>query len=275
MFKRLLLLSFLPFILGATELRPWLDTNFELQPRLTYLHQSYRSLAVSNHTVHRPAEDNFFDLSVGLSAFSYSAELEVILADTRHRSFGCDSIKLTGRYQWFNDLIDDPVSMTTGLTIIQAFKQSLDDVGSFHHGKFEMEAHLAIGQEITCYDTWDSRVWGVLALGSADVGSPWIRANLSWEKNWCETHRAALYLNTLWGFGNNKLNPNHFHGYGPIHHQSVDLGLTYSYLFEFGGSLDVGYTHRLYARNFPKNANIYMISILYPISPVTLFSLYK
>lgn len=254
----------LPLIGFATDLKPWYARYLEIQPKATYLFQTYKTIDTGHGTIHQSSDDQFLHLSV-LGAYDrWCAEIETTFAATRHRSFGFCDARLTGRYQWLDDVVGDPVSLVTGLTVVQSCKIAVHDISCFYHGDFETEIHVAAGKEVACEQFWTSRVWGVLGLGVADVGSPWIRGNFAWEYNWCDLHEVEIGAYTLWGLGGDSLNVNHFRGYGPIKHYSIDVGLNYHMTLECGGVLGIGYYHRLFARNCPKHVNILELSYLYP-----------
>lgn len=269
--KRFLFLLLIPLKIFSLDLKPWFSEDFMLQPHLDILYQSYRRLAVPHRSVSYRGSDTFSSLGLGLSAFQYSGELEVTLAKTRKQNFACDNFRLLGRYQLMNDLVGDPVSATAGIILSKAFKHSLKDISSFHHGIFEVEAHVAVGREKSIGDNWDYRWWGLCALGSGDRGWPWVRTRFVWEKNACERHYFGFLVDTLWGFAKRNLHRReHFRGYGAIAHQSVDLGLRYDLLLDFA-TLSFEYRHRVYARNFPKQANLFYLSVTYPMSPADWF----
>lgn len=197
--------------------------------------------------------------------FMGDVQLETTLANTHHRSFGFDSARLTFRYQFMDDITDDPFSVMVGATAIQAVRLALNDCGSFHHGLIEGEAHVTIGKESSYKQLWLHHWWLTLGVGGADVGYPWVRANAVWEKNFCNEHHLRVFVNTLWGMGHHNLHRNHhFHGYGNIRHQSVDVGIRYGYWFPFDGELSAEYARRVYAKNFPANGNIFQLAYLYP-----------
>lgn len=256
----------IPLLLSATDLTPWLTKDFEFQSQLSGLFQYYPKIASNHGSIHRKGNDQFYTLSLGLSAFDWSGEIESTLAHTRRQDYLCDNIRLTGRYRWLDDIPGEvPVSLTTGVTLTQAFKHSLRDISSFHHGQFEGELHVAIGQESSCNRFWETRWWGVLALGHGNHGAPWIRTETAWEKNWWNSHQLRLFANTLWGLGNKGISSvDHFRGYGPIAHQSIDLGMRYTYLFDFSGTLSLEYAYRVYASNFPESTSLLMLRYLYP-----------
>lgn len=257
---------FLPFSIFCTELEPWFGPDLLFQTHLKYLWQNYQKIATGDSSESLHANDNFFTLGALLPYHEWSGELELTYADTRHRSMGWDNVRLTGRYLWLNDVNGfDPFSLVTGMTITQASKQAVRDIGSFHHGKIEAEAFVSVGKENPVENFWSSRWWGVLGIGTADIGYPWLRTEAVWEKNWFERQQLRLRALALVGFGHENLHRCHFRGYGPIAHRSVDLAARYSYFFECSGTISLEYCRRVFAYNFPKNANQVVISFIYPL----------
>lgn len=262
-----LFILFAPF-LEATERMPWFPRYLELQPRATWLYQDYSKVDTAQGSKHHSSHDNFLFLSLSGAYDRWAAELEASAAATRHRHFTPSDITLTGRYQWLDDIIGDAVSFTTGFTVAQVFKLAVHDISCFYHGGIQLEAHAAAGKEFAiCEQFWVSRAWGVLGLGIADHGSPWVRADLAWEQNVWDVHRFRIFADSLWGLGRNNLAlKRHFHGYGPIRHQSIDLGFLYSHQFAMGAIIDLGYAYRVHAHNCPEHVNKVFVSLLYPFS---------
>jgi hypothetical protein len=259
---------FLPFALPAIELKPWFGPMFELQSRATLDLQLYNSIDAKFGSERLPAGNVFLDLELFTTLMqNWSLEVEAIAADTRHRSFGLDSISLTGRYLWMDDVVGDPLSLATGITLYKVFKPARHDLSVFHHGGVEGELHVAAGKEFSCEQYWMSRGWIVTGLGIGDLGAAWCRADTHWEHNCWNVHHLRLSLHSVWGLGNRSLSHlSHFHGYGFIQHYSVDTGLRYTYILEHEISLSAEYAFRVYARNCPKNVNFILFSIHYPLS---------
>jgi hypothetical protein len=251
----------------AVELRPWFGNYLEFEFRSHLLYQNYKALARGADSIAHSSDDLFLDMSLGFVPDpQLSVEAEIECANTTH-NHGVDHFSFTGRYMLLNDIAGDAISLVAGLTLQQAFIGSLRDMSSFHHGRSEAEFHLAVGKEL-CSNRflWDSRLWAIGAFGFAEQGKPWLRANLGYDYRLAIYHELSVFAKTLWGMGNKKLNPYDFDGYGSLHHQSVDLGLRYTYLIEFFGSASIEYMHRVYARNFPAEAHLLMISVLYTFS---------
>ena len=265
MFKNFLILSLsLPFLIAATDLKPWYETDLEVVSRTKLMYQSFQKVETSRGETSYPSNDMFLTQSFGSSFDVYAGEVEMTAAATRKQHFNLDNLKLTGRYRLMNDVAYDPVSLVAGLSLIQVGKPALFDPASFHHGRFEVEAHLAIGKEVSQNQFWLKRYFGVFAFGLSS-GSPWVRADFTYEQNFCDLHQLKVFANTLFGLGSRDLRLSDFHGYRSIRHQSIDLGIGYSYFLEKIGGMLVGeYSYRVYAKNFPKNASRLSVSLQIP-----------
>ena len=249
---------------SATEKKPWLGNVYEFEFRPSLLYQGYSHLSSGSHSERYSSNDVFLDLSLSNSFPEIGLEAELVGAKTRHQPGNVDQIKLTGRYVWQDDIAGAPFSFVTGLSLIQAFHKSLKDVSSFHHGLSEAELFFSLGKEYSQDDKWGARWWGIFAIGAAaDRGSPWFRFDVAYDKRFYEKHELRFLMNSLWGTGHHRLRRLHFDGYGPIQHQSVDLGIRYTYLLEFFGNASLEYTYRVHARNFPEYTHRIMAQVLY------------
>lgn len=249
----------------ATELSPWFGRDFELRPQASVRVQTYREVQSPNE-LRRNANDSFYTLGMDVAALGFDAQFEMTEAVTGRQHFDLDAAKLTVRYQLADDIIGESFSLVPGISYIQALRNSLLDPSSFHHGLYEAEFFLSFGKEMACEDFWTYRFWGMTGLGIAEQGSPWIRGDLTWEKNWWNQQQLQLFIHSLWGLGGEDFSCCFccFKGYGPIHHQSVDLGTRYSYLFDWGGIVSLECAYRVYARNFPKRACQLVLKLEYP-----------
>lgn len=251
----------------TTDYKPWYGRVLELNANLDVLMQAFDHVDSHHSSGIRKEFDTFIDLSASMAVWeSIAAELEFVALESRHRSFGMDAIRFTGRYRWMNDIVGDPVSLSTGVTLSTIFPPARRNIATFDHGGVACEGHIAVGREMSCLQYWTSRLWGVFAVGIADVGSPWLRGNIAWEHNWCDTHRVQLSADSIWGLGGDHLNQRYFHGYGSVGYQAVDLGVRYSYQCNYGPLLSIGYGYRVYARNSPQNVNFVLVRLEYPIS---------
>jgi len=265
--KTILLLLFLPLFGMATELKPWFGNDYEVELRATLLQQTYNKVEVPDSKSFKHSEnDGFMTLSAAYPFGRYCGEFEATGALTRHQRCGWDNFRLTGRYQWLNETEGDPFSIVTGLTFTEPYSRALHDISSFHHGHIEGEAHLSFGKKYG-YPTTNQyrfRWWNVVGFGISDVGSPWVRGDAACEYNHEETHQLRTFINTLWGMGKNNIREHHFKGYGKIRHKSVDVGIRYGYTTECWGTLSIQYARRVFAYNFPENANLVSLEYYLP-----------
>lgn len=257
------LLTF-PFSLFSTELEPWFGDIYQVEARTFLSAQNFE-------IPHRSAckEDAwafFWNLSLGGFNCEYSSlEIESLTAQTSVRNFYWDCIRFTGRYFLWDDVAGDPFSLSTGLTLTLASHAALYDFNAFHHGQLEGEWHVAVGKEIPFYDEWEFRFWGIVGLGMAGRGYPWMHLELNAAGKWF-MHEGKIFCRSLYGFGSKKLlNHCHFHGYSDIRHRSIDLGVRYDYQIDFNGSLGFEVFYRIYQQNFPGKGFGITLSYYYPL----------
>lgn len=251
---------------SAINLEPWYPRMFEIHPFLTGITQHSSSVQSPHGNFDHDLRANFLNCGAYVAYYDWSGELDLSLSESSLRSFGFDCFTCTGRYQIWDDVaLVDPVSVVASVSLTAASRNALYDPSTFHHGKFESIVHVSVGKEIPYEQFWLSHFWGAIGLGTADVGSPWWHFYLCAEKNALDKHRWLVFIDSLIGCGGESLARNKpFHGYGPIAHRSVDLGIDYRYSFECGLKASLGYSYRLYARNFPKNTNSFSFTLLYP-----------
>ncbi len=250
----------------ATEYQPWLGNYLEFEWRNSLLYQGFSFVSTGSDLKKYSTGDFFFCTSLSNALMpNFSIELEAVGARTKHQRGGqVDHLKAAGRYVWQDDLAGDPFTLTTGLAFSLAFKRSVHDLSSFHHGRGEAEFFLSAGKEWSKGTEWESRVWGMWGVGGAlERGSPWIRFQLAYEKQFLCLHQFQGFMRSLWGLGHHSLPLHHFHGYGAVQHQSIDLGLRYTYVLEYFGSASLEYSYRIHARNFPAYVHHVLIQILY------------
>jgi hypothetical protein len=250
----------------ATELEPWHRQIYSVDFHGNCLLQGFRQLDTRYGAIRRPELDAFYNFSaLGVCKDNSTAEIELLASNTRYRGIGLNAFRLTGRYFWLNDIVGDPVSLAVGFTASKIFRASRHNVAIFDHGGIACEAHVSVGKEVSCEQFWTSRGWAVVGVGIADVGSPWVRANLVWEKNWWNIHQLKVFADTIWGFGGNGLRVHHFDGYGSVNYQAVDVGFRYGFILPNNTFLGAGYAYRVYGRNCPIHVGLAKLEIIYPI----------
>jgi len=262
----LLALFFLNSPVDAIEYLPWYPKEFQLQPEVTYGYQKYTRIASNHKNFHKPSYGSSLTRSTGIAYYDWYASLDAKLSGSTKRSFGYERINLEVRYQLLDDVAAvDPVSVIAGVTLTGGSKKALRDMSVFLHGRFEVEMHVAIGKEIEKNSHWSHRFWAVGALGLADVGSPWVHCKVQWDKNFEEVKRFSLFFDILYGFGGKALSKNqHFRGYGPIAHRSIDIGALFSFPIKDDIRFSLSAKYRLLAKNFPMQALSFYAQVLVP-----------
>jgi hypothetical protein len=252
--------------LPAIQYEPWIGDQFEFEWRNAPVYQSYPSVAVGSRLVDRSSDDLFFQTSVSNAVAPYfSVDAEFVAAYTREQRPGADRLSLAGRYVFLDDVAGDFATVTMGAVFNRAFPRSLKDISSFHHGINEVELFISAGRETSLSEEdWMGRWWGCLGSGIAiHRGAPWLRGHIAYDWRMGRFDELGVFASGLLGLGTKNLRLNDFNGYGSIRHESLDFGLRYNREIEYFGSLNVEYSYRVYARNFPIRAHRILLSLLY------------
>lgn len=264
----LLSLALLPLSVEATQYKPWLDVAYMPIWRNWYTYQFYNRVDTQEGHLHIHGQNHLLDSSLAMAiGDEYDAEAEWAASQSRIRDFSFEGGRITGRIHLSSDIMGDALSLVAGATITGCTNRSLHDFNLLYHGLVEYELHLSFGREITYYDTWLSRWWGVVAIGIADRGSPWMWGKLTWEKNICEQQQFTVYIESGGGFGDHSLSlQRRFDGYGGIAYRFVDLGALYHYVTDCWGTFSLGYGYRPYGCQLPCNVQQATISWRYDFS---------
>ena len=261
----------------ATELAPWFDPDKNLMVRPSYTYRNYTSVDTHEGAVRHHSTDDLINLSLLMANDDlYSGEIEYLIGYTSQRSFSSRALGMTLRYHLLNDVVGDPISVMAGVSLRYIQHNGLNDISFFYHGPFEFEPTLSFGKEMVCEDYWTSRWWSVFGVGTANRGSPWVRAEFSWENNWWDEQEVKIFVNSFWGLGHRNLheftNFEHFKGYYNIDHQSIDVGARYQYNIPCGGDISLEYYYRAYARNGPLHINAATIRLTIPFGIPAIFT---
>lgn len=250
-------------LIWSIEFKPWIGNYLEIEAYNSILHQRYQKLAVDSSFVSYRSTDSFLSTSLCSTVVpDFSIQFELTDAFTRQQWGEIDHFSFAGRYEWTNDIWGDFLTFTSGFIFTKAFKNSLRDLSSFHHGKGEAEVFISVGKELSiANEEWMSRWWGTFGMGAAERGSPWIRGNLAYQFRVCPLQEWGFFINSLWGLGHKRIHINHFRGYGSIQHQSVDVGLSYTYIIKYLGNIELAYSYRPFARNFPAQTHLFLLSV--------------
>lgn len=258
----------LPAYALALDVEPWLGELWEFHFIPAYTYDRYPSVQNGHPQLKSASNDHVVALGLGTACTPTSAfDVEMEFADTPRQSMGYRSAAGQYRYQWTNDSAGDAASFTTGFNVRGVSRHSLKDVSCPYASDINIEGTGALGKEWDHGSAWLVRAFGFGALGIANHGSPWMRFLFSIDGTQECRHRYGLYCLGYFGFGaKTVVRTNHFHGWGSIRHQSVDVGVKYSYLFDIWGSLTVAYTRRVFAQSYPQDVNFFTISYSLPFS---------
>ncbi len=254
----------------ATELSPWYGRSFELVARASYEAQLFGKVATGEGTEDYWQHDQIAGFSLGATIFDFaSLETEFILSNMKTGHFDLQQFQITGRYLLFSDTQGDFSSVSLGCRFVLPYRPDLHNIGMLDHGQFELEPHIALGIETPCENIWYERHWALFGINIGNEGSPWIRALINWEKNLCDVQQIRIYTQFLAGLGNQNLSLDRpFEGYSKIGFRALDVGVKYylnlSTVWLIGGEVEVGYTFRAYAKNFPKNVSLIKAEWIYP-----------
>jgi hypothetical protein len=258
----------LPSLCSGLEVQPWFGDVYEFHFLGSYAYSRFNSVQGARPQLKGPFNSNLLygDLEFCPST-DWSVDGDVQLADTTAMDFNFRSVALQLRYLWLDDMVGNPVSLSTGGNFRVTSDQALHDVSCPSHSNVDFELNFSLGREFDASDRWRWRMWCYGALGQAIQGSPWVRAIAAIETNIDETHKWAILALGSNGYGRHAhVDPDHFNGYGKIRQKSIDLVLRYGYRIGVWGTLRVEYQRRVLAKACPENVNTAVFSYLLPFS---------
>lgn len=251
------------------EREPWLGNEYEFRFDASYTFDYYSRVANAKGGSHHSSRDNQILLGLGMMpAETWDVDMEIEFAATTRQSFNWRSAALEIRRQWWDDIgSGDPLSVVTGFNARGVHHLSLKDISCPYAAEGNFEFTFSLGKEWSQEQYWRYRAFAFGAIGQAIRGEPWTRAYTAFQVNWKDFHQGQIFANGYFGFGHKtQVDVSHFDGYASIRHRSIDLGLSYRYLFELWGSLTVEYAYRVYARAYPERVNFFTIWYNLPFS---------
>ena len=266
-------------LFSVQDLKPWFGNQLELELKTDYSFRFYKNIQMGEGVVRKPSEDHFLDIAIGISPMpDYHFSIDLTTFSTKEQNFALGHVRGVVRKLWMDDVVGDPISLVTGVSLSAPLKASLRDVSVRYHGDVETELYLAFGKEKARGADWASRWWSVLALGQANVGSPWACLDFNFQKHFENRDQwIGFFMNSLTGFGGQDfslLTPGltagsgSFQGYRSVAHRSVDVGIRHYFHIEVIGKLNLEYGYRVYAKNSPKGVHRGAVTFLYHFSPV-------
>jgi hypothetical protein len=252
----------------AFEDKPWLGNQYEFTLDSRYSYSWFNRLAGGEGKYPHPFHSNLFSVDLGLSPLDgWGTEVEVEFAQTSRQQFGKRSIGAMVRGRLLNDLTGDFISLTTGLNARVTSRKSLRDISCPSSSRFDLEVHAAFGKEWSCRENWLVRLYGITALGQGSRGLPWIKTKAALDIRQNAISSWELYSVSYCGFGTQRrVDPDHFRGWGPYRHSSVDVGASYSYHLPVWGRFSLDIVHRCHAYVYPARMTGFSISYHLPFS---------
>lgn len=270
MIKRLLItLVFpLPFMAHTLDMKPWFHDLWQLYFTPSYTYSYYPSVEGSVKPSRYSSHNQLLQFDLGVSfPPNWDGQIEAQFASTRKNDWGSRSAAMQLRYLVLDDVAGAPVSLTIGGNIRFVPSRNLRDPSCPYHSHFNMEVGAGIGKEIDRVFNWLYRIYGYVGLGIANHDSPWLKPLAAFDFNYRNRHHWKVFTEGYFGFGDvDRVNVRTFHGYGKIHHQSVDLGGAYQYLFKIWGSFSLEYSFRVYAHNYPQYESKFKATYSLPFS---------
>ncbi len=248
-------------------MQPWFGNVYEFHLLSQYSFSRARQIDGLTSNLKSPYHVNlfYFDLDFTPNP-EWTFDLDVQFAETTQREFNFRSFAAQGRYLWFDDLIGDPFSFSTGLSVRATPSYFLKDVSCPHHGLVDFEISASIGKEFELQSFWLWRLWAFGGMGQSNAGSPWVKAIVGLETNLYEKHKFALFLETNNGFGKySNFSFNNFQGYGKTRYKFLDATFRYGYRIGPWGTIRVQIDQRIRSRACPK-FHSFSISYLLPFS---------
>jgi len=240
--------------LAAFEEKPWLGNQFEFYLDSSYSYSRFTKVAQPVKQLKHPFNANLLSFDLGFCPVDgWEVAFEAEFAATTKQCFGRRSLAGMLRTRWLDDIVGDPVSLTTGVIARMTSHNSLRDISCPSSARWDVELHSAIGKEWSSGADWSMRLYGIGAIGQGSRGSPWTKAKAAFGIRQSVSSAWEVYSLGYWGFGNkNKVNISHFHGWGSYNHSSVDVGAAYIYCLEVWGNLRLDFFYRFYAYVYPK-----------------------
>ena len=266
--KIIFLSVFLPLGLFSFEKKPWMYEPFKIQLTPSYRFEFFSSVDHGFNPIDYHSNNNFVGVNLLVPLMNnIDIEGEVEFDQTTMLHFGFLSGGASVRKQLYNDIAGDIVSFVVGGNIRIVPSERLVDIVTPYHHVFNTELTASVGKEISSKTSWYGRGFGFVALGIADEGSPWIRGRLEGMGKFEKQFIFRGFLDGYFGLGNQQwVNVNAFDSYAKIAHRSLDLGVSYSYLFDVWGEFTIQYAYRIYAYAYPEFTNNVEVSYRLPFS---------
>lgn len=248
---------------------PWVEQFLQFRFEPSFLYRRYPHVNGGFNPASYASNDRFTQLEMGGVVFpDVDLELLIEFADTAKQRLGTQSVGGQIAYQLLDDYRGAAFSYTPCVNIRFVSSRSLQDVSCIYHYTWNFEIGQSLGKEWTFNKAWILKPYVFLGVGQANQGSPWVRVYCNFEGSYEQKHHLALICEGYFGFGKNHfVDIDQFYGYGKVYHQNIDLGLMYKFwINQIYGGVSFKYAYRVFAKNFPANANSFELLYTLPFS---------
>ena len=177
MIKKSLLAIFfcIPQLLSALPKKPWLGNVYEFFFDAEYTFSYYRHVANGEPGTKHSSNDNQFIAGLGFTPTdSLDMAIEAEVSDTTRQSWNLRSVAIQARYLWLDDIIGDPISLTTGVSIRGVHHSSLRDISCPYPAEANFELNLSLGKEWSRGPYWNVRTTLLVRWGLPTMERPGI-----------------------------------------------------------------------------------------------------
>lgn len=255
--------------LSAADMSPWLGNLYEFEGAVQQEHRHSSHLATDDGIVSKKLHNNMTTFSIGFTPNQdVGVAAELICAQSQKFGYNFDALRGRVRYNVLDDLVDDPISLTAGLSGSIAPMRRVKDLSTQNHGHVEGQLDLAAGFEFGYADKSYWRTWTNGYTGIANKGAPWLGGSLHLEKHINETHTLGAFVLAEKGFSKEKLHrASDFTSWAQIGYSFNEIGFDYSYTFYSVGTCQAKVSRRLHASNCPSGVWSFILVICIPFSP--------
>lgn len=234
--------------------QPWVGDVYEFRADTGFSYSYFNKVQGAKSQPSNPSNNYLVFGGFGFTpSEDIDVDLDVEMARTPRQNFSFRSGAMQARYRFLNDIAGDLVSVVAGFNMRGVGSKSVKDISSPYASYLNFELTAAVGKEHSFESTWTIRGFALAALGIAVHGYPWMRVFGSFEGNYHDTHRGCVFTEGYFGCGGkDHVNVDHFHGWGGVQHDSIDVGVAYKYKFNLWGILSLAYSCRVFAHNYPE-----------------------
>lgn len=255
--------------LSALQKEPWLGNWLEC---VASLNESRTQSSTVNTASGKKHDRLYADRTIATIEFTplidLATALELGLSKTQSKPYGFENVKASCRYRILDDLVSDPVSLTTGVVCALSTPRRVKGLSSCAHGVFETEGHFALGREFWQHARSYYQAWLLGFGGIASSGSPWVGFEAHLGRVIHQKHYFDLFFRFNKGLSSHKLHRlSNFHSWSRIGYEFEELGIGYRLKEIALGSCYIEATTRILARSCPSNVWSVKVGLVLPFSP--------